>query len=128
MTPVNEHIISLKGKATIDRPLPYDKDFRFHGIISCSGAKETPRGDGTVDITYYAEPIEFTLEDELGKIQLKKKSKKSQALRMGIIMWSRDNMPEIQDDDVAYELLMSKILDTLPNYLTFLKNKYTLDT
>ena len=124
---VNDHLVSLKGKAYIGQPLAYDKDYHISGVFSCSGAKEHPNGDGTVDITYYLEPNEVTIQDEVGNsVKMKTKSKKSQAMRMQIIMWARDNMPEIQDDDEAYDLLMTKILDTLPNYLTFLKTKFTM--
>lgn len=121
---VNEHILSFRGKAMVDSPLALDHDYRVVSTITCRRVATTPNDDGTVDVTYTVEPITSEITDSMGKVVVaKKKSRQSVAMRMLIMEWMRDNAPEIEDDEVAYETAMGWIMRELPNILNWLKKK-----
>ena len=121
---INEHIISFRGKASIPGPLTLDHDYRVISTVNCRRITTSPTDDGAVDITYVVEPLVSEVKDELGKVfEAKKKSKQSVAMRFQIISWMRDNYPDIDNDDEAYETAMHWILRDLPQILTWLKKK-----
>lgn len=120
---INEHLVQLRGKATIDRPLQSEKDYTIEGTFSVSETKYRPNGDGSDDVTYVLEPVIVFIKNEAGQsVVLKKKSSMSQAMRMAIIMWGRDNFPDM-DDDEFYEKVMGLLIDRVPNLLTMLRKE-----
>lgn len=109
----NEYIIRYRGKASIERPLALDKEYLLESKVSVIKVEDSSNQDGTKNTTFVVEPTVSTIKNETGqKIEFKKKGKYSQALRYAIIMWARDNYPDI-DDDVAYDMVMKKLLDNL---------------
>lgn len=116
---VNEFLIQFRGKAIIDRPLQFDRDYDITSRVSVAQVKEVSNGDGSTDKIYVVEPIVSEIKNDRGEaIQFKKKSKMSQALRMMVIGWMRDNRPEIEDDDKGYEIFMSRLLEKFDGLAT----------
>lgn len=120
----NENIVQFRGKATIDRELQLEHDYDIHTTVSVRRVSVTPNDNGTTDTTYVVEPLVTEITSDKGEtFRAKRKSKQSVAMRFLIQSWMRDNCPEIEDDDVAYETAMGWILDQLPQILTWLKKK-----
>lgn len=121
---INEHIIQFSGKASVEKPLELDHDYKLESTVTCRKISTTPNDNGTIDITYKVEPTITEIITELGEtLKTSKKGKQSVAMRFQIISWMRDNFPDI-DDEEAYQMAMTWLMTDLPNILTWLKKKY----
>lgn len=122
---INEHIVQFSGKASVEKPLELDHDYKLESTVTCRKISTTPNDNGSVDITYKVEPTITEIITELGEtIKTSKKSKQSVAMRFQIMSWAKDNLPEIEDEEQAYVAVMTWIMNDLPNILTWLKKKY----
>ncbi len=57
---VNEHIIKLTGKASIEKALILGQDYTFEGTGNVVKIEESDNQDGTVNLTYTLKPIIVT--------------------------------------------------------------------
>src|SRR4030066_223607 len=102
LTP-DENVIKLVGTASIKEPLKMGRVYRVIAEAGCYKVEASDNENGTYDKIHKLKLITVEVEDAGRKIPTKAKGKMSQALRWQIIMWMRDNAPELElDDEAAY--------------------------
>lgn len=120
MDTVNEHILSLSGKASLQEPLNMAQDYQITVEGEIRNITDTTRDDGTVDRLYRLKiATVHSLESKGHKVQVKDKSPLHAKIRARQWIWQNDNNSDI--DYQKFGQLLINHFDEIMNYLIELK-------
>lgn len=109
---INEYVVKLTGKANIPVPLEIGHGYEILSKGEITTVTESDNNDGTHNLYYKFVPITSEITDELGKLHIKTKDKRSNSKLIFDLhrkLWSdsKDDPRELQDsyDEFCKEIM-----------------------
>jgi len=112
---INEHIIQVRGKATLLEPIERDNAYKLFVEGQIIDVREPSNDDGTVDRVYIFQLARAEIVGEMGKITRTKDSRRAHVKLRSTIRreWEISNS-ELSEEDF-YQKMMSKIMAKIIN-------------
>lgn len=109
------YFIKVLGKANIPRPLAIGHNFKIVADCSITQEKTDDNHDGSVDITYKAEPITVEITNENGKT-IRAKDPRRNSVKIRNMLWKQYfNEGEVEDFDQVYDAATWVIISMMPH-------------
>lgn len=113
---INEHIIKLTGKVSINKKLSIDKNYKIRLDGDITETSDISNQDGTFNRQYKFEPLTCEIENENGqKVGGNVKSKTHAKIRGRHHIWRMENNSELDYDKFGRLLVLNfdEVMDLL---------------